>query len=679
MSSARTNVAEDTRAGASSAKPGQQDVQSVIDLYTQGRLAAAEIEALQLIEKFPSAYDVYNLLGIVRAGLEKTNDAVASYVQAITIKPDFAEAHNNLGAILKQLGLLDQAVESYRLALAAKPDFVQAHANLANALRELDKREEAALSYAQALRINPDFTDALSGFAGVLLHVHSVDTLINFKDLVARCFESSEIGDHLVRPVSNTILNLILREFRDTGAITSDDLAGLDPSTGGLLAAHLKSCRITDTDLELLLTGVRSRFLDLSEKGSNRALVKEPELRLLGALAYQGFINEHLWHITDDERSTLDALEARICKEIQDGVAPGEFDLFLLAAYRPLYAIKGIRCWSLEHHGKVDEGLAVFLKHVILEPERERQLGQQMERLTAIDDEISVAVRSQYEENPYPRWDNLVLGKTRSYTRQILKAIAPHQPTLEPASSNPNVLIAGCGTGKHPISSALGYQNCNILAVDLSRTSLAFAKRKAEDLKVPNIRFAQADILNLGDLEESFDIIECGGVLHHMADPEAGLKILLERLKSGGYLRLGLYSELARQSVVKLRQLVSEKAFTPTLQGIREFRHYARESKNPDAIALQQANDFYCTSSIRDLIFHVQEHRFTALQLAGLLSNHKLEFLGFTIEDPLVKSGYLEVFPEDPECLNLENWHRYEQVNVNSFARMYQFWCRKSA
>jgi ubiquinone/menaquinone biosynthesis C-methylase UbiE len=79
------------------------------------------------------------------------------------------------------------------------------------------------------------------------------------------------------------------------------------------------------------------------------------------------------------------------------------------------------------------------------------------------------------------------------------------------------VLIAGCGTGKQPIVSAIGYRNSDVLAVDLSRASLTFAKRKAQELNVENIRFAQADIMRLDVLDERDDVIECAEVLHHMA------------------------------------------------------------------------------------------------------------------------------------------------------------------
>jgi SAM-dependent methyltransferase len=670
-------VVRNIPAQALAAKPSQQDIQRLIALYTAGRLGKAEAKAFQLIEKFPQASVVYNLLGVVQAGLGKAEEAIANYVQAITIKPDFAEAHNNLGVTLKKCGLHEQAAESYRLATVADPDFAQAHNNLGNVLIELGRIEEAAVSHGRAVRLNPDSVYALSVFAKALQYVRSVDGLADFKDLIVLCLESSAIGSGEVRWASQTLLKSSLGKFRNTDAVAPHDLAILDPSTGGLLVTHLKHTLIVDTGLEIFLSGVRSKFLELWPKGGHEAPMKEMGLRLLEAFAYQGFLNEYVWHVTDDENSSLDALEEDISGVIRGGISPGEFDLYLLAAYRPLYEIECIRCWALKHHGDAGAGLKGFLKYVILDSEREQEIGQQMERLTSIDDDISIAVRSQYEENPYPRWDSLFIGKPRIYTEKILGAISPHRPALEPASQAPDILIAGCGTGKHPISSALGYLHSNVLAVDLSKTSLAFAKRKAEELKVPNIRFTQADILKLGELEGIFDIVECGGVLHHMADPEAGLTILLERLKPGGFLSLGLYSELARKNVVQLRQLVSEKAFEPTLQGIREFRLYVRESKNPDAAALQQVNDFYAASGVRDLIFHVQEHRFTIPLISKLLDDHKLEFLGFAIEDPLVKSGYLTQFPDDPDCLDLENWHQFERDNPRTFARMYQFWCRK--
>ena len=89
-------------------------------------------------------------------------------------------------------------------------------------------------------------------------------------------------------------------------------------------------------------------------------------------------------------------------------------------------------------------------------------------------------------------------------------------------------------------------------------SSLAYAKRKTEELGVTNIEYMQADILKLTKLDRQFDIIESAGVLHHMNNPMAGWKVLVDCLRDGGLMKIGLYSELARQSVVAMRLEISQ-------------------------------------------------------------------------------------------------------------------------
>ena len=85
--------------------------------------------------------------------------------------------------------------------------------------------------------------------------------------------------------------------------------------------------------------------------------------------------------------------------------------------------------------------------------------------------------------------------------------------------------------------------------------------------------------------------------------------------------------------------------------------------------------DFYSTSSVRDLLFHVQEHRFTLQKISKILINLNLEFLGF--DDPLIKRNFLEVFPKDKSDISLVNWNKFERNNPNIFIGMYKFWVRK--
>lgn len=203
--------------------------------------------------------------------------------------------------------------------------------------------------------------------------------------------------------------------------------------------------------------------------------------------------------------------------------------------------------------------------------------------------------------------------------------------------------------------------------------------RKAAELNISNIEFAQADILNAGEIDREFDVIESSGVLHHMVDAEVGLKCLLNCLKPGGFIKLALYSELARQDIVELRKRSEGNVPDVSAKGIRDFRRNLQESDPELYGRLAKWNDLHTTSMLRDLLFHVKEHRFTIPQLIAMLDRCGLEFLGFSFGNRNEKAGYLSDFPDDWKCTNLDNWHVFEQKNPSTFRKMYQFWCRKPA
>ena len=184
---------------------------------------------------------------------------------------------------------------------------------------------------------------------------------------------------------------------------------------------------------------------------------------------------------------------------------------------------------------------------------------------------------------------------------------------------NPEILIAGCGTGQHSIGTAARFKSAKILAIDLSLSSLAYAKRKTEEFGIENIEYMQADILDLGQLNKKFDIIESGGVLHHMNNPLAGWKVLKDCLKPGGLMKIGLYSELARQNIIKIKEEIRELSVSSSDTEIRSFRDMIIRSDKDHHKGVLAVPDFYSVSELRDLLFHVQEHRFTIPQLKEYL------------------------------------------------------------
>jgi 2-polyprenyl-3-methyl-5-hydroxy-6-metoxy-1,4-benzoquinol methylase len=190
--------------------------------------------------------------------------------------------------------------------------------------------------------------------------------------------------------------------------------------------------------------------------------------------------------------------------------------LAAVAAYSPLHSLPGATNLLAEQWPPYADDL---LRQQVREPLEEIKDRGAIPVLTPISDETSLKVMRQYEENPYPRW-----------TINPLSALRGRLAADAAAGGGQNILIAGCGTGEHPFDIAQKSPQAKILAVDLSLSSLAYARRKAREEGLRNIEFAQADILNLGGLGRTFDRIEAMGVLHHLADPVAGWRVLLSLL-----------------------------------------------------------------------------------------------------------------------------------------------------
>ena len=347
-----------------------------------------------------------------------------------------------------------------------------------------------------------------------------------------------------------------------------------------------------------------------------------------------------------------------------------------VAAYIPLHELAGAlallaRSWPAP--------VATLLAQQVLAPQEEAALRATIRQLTPIGDGVSQAVQAQYEANPYPRW--LGMGKPRRYASldAYLREMFP-SATFRPLGKTGglDILIAGCGTGQHAIVTAQQHEGARTLAIDLSRASLAYAAAKTRELDVDGIEYAQADIMRLGALEQRFDLIESSGVLHHLADPYAGWRVLLSLLRPGGFMRIALYSEIARWGVVAAREQIARGGYGSTTADIRRFRQELMVADSAAARNLQRFKDFYSTSECRDLLFHTQEHRMTLPQIKDFLAAERLQLLGFEIDRATARQYALR-FPADKAMTDLDQWHAFEQDNTHTFEAMYRFWVQKTA
>lgn len=444
----------------------------------------------------------------------------------------------------------------------------------------------------------------------------------------------------------------------------SDWLARL--AADQLLQALMQSTVVPSPALERLFTGLRHALL----LEADALTPTQATLDFCASLAMQSFFTDYAWFVTEEESVRVSQLRDAIERADEAGTGSDRFmiRLAILGAYQPLHLLDRARDLPRTASDR-PTALAALIRVQVSEPLADRELQRRIPSLTPIADAVSQQVRAQYEAHPYPRWVRAARAPIDARLSRVLRTSAS-------GPSGPDVLVAGCGTGLQSVMAAYRYPGANILAIDLSLTSLAYAWRKSRELGLDNITYRQADILALGDCGRRFHVIESGGVLHHLADPVAGWRILVDLLHPAGIMNIGLYSRLARREVIAARTYIAERGYSPTADGIRRCRHdlLALPEGHPLA-ALRQFRDLYNVSECRDLLFHVQEHHYTLPMIADLLHELGLRFLGFLSLD--CEQDYRRRFPDDPEMTSLQHWHQYEQDHPDTFAGMYNLLVQK--
>lgn len=661
----------------------QGALQAAVTHYQAGRAPQSEALCRQILQAEPGQADALHLLGLLARDFGKTGLAMELVGKAIAARPLFPEAYYHLGLICMEQGRLEEATAHYRHAVSVAPGFLEAHCNLGALLNRQGQPQQALASYLAAIQIR-DILEVKIGLAECFQRLSLSHEMSGVRPLLTRAIaeawrrpeDLAGAAIALIKTHPGMQAGLARMNRAWPSRLSGQELRGTDGFAASLgdelLLRLLENATVCDAELERWLTTLRANLLDAVLR---EGAPDDQPLAFYSALARQCFINEYVFACSAAELSQIDQLKARLLAALDPGATIPALALMAVACYLPLNALPGAQ--ALLSHPWPEPVRAVLLQQ-IEEPLQEELLRAGIPRLTTFDDEVSRQVQQQYEENPYPRWVRPSLFIQPVSLDERLHKLFPRSTFERLGERDPlDVLIAGCGTGQHSTETARRYRHAQVLAIDLSSKSLAYAKRKTRDIGLTSIDYAQADIMQLGALGKSFDLIESVGVLHHLADPVAGWRILLSLLRPRGFMLLGFYSELARGPVVAARRVIAQQGYASTAQDIRRCR---QDLMAPDSAAelkpLATFRDFYGLSECRDLLFHVQEHRYTLPALKAILEELKLDFLGFNAE-PATLNHYRARFPEDALATDLDNWHQYETANPQAFVGMYQFWVQK--
>ncbi|MEM6901819.1 MAG: class I SAM-dependent methyltransferase [Pseudomonadota bacterium] len=450
-----------------------------------------------------------------------------------------------------------------------------------------------------------------------------------------------------------------------------------------LTAALLRHAVLCDPKIEALLAALRHGLLGQDA----------PDIRFLRLIAQQWCLRDYACIVSVPEQALISQVT---------GQTTGQPAVTYLkrALYQDpadwLTAPDGVDAWCDQ---RVDERSAeirlaqTMIRATNMADTLATNDGGMADDTGATDDDSAAdaTVRAQYERHPYPRWIGLTVPEPGS-RRALAWRSDPRGD--DPArklfwqQSPCDVLIAGCGTGRHALMAALGYGPlAKVLAIDISARSLAYAQRMADQdhYNTSNLRFAQADLMGLHNLPDGllpgggFDLIESIGVLHHLADTGAGLAALSQYLKPGGLIQLGLYRKDGRRHVAAARAEIAALGLDPSNDDdIRRFRaHILANPDHPAYAALAHNRDFYSLPGCRDLLLHTRERDIQLQEIEGLLSAAGLEFAGMQMPD-----GVLQAFAKEhgATALNsLDSWHAFEQDRPDLFDAMYRFWAVKAA
>ena len=634
----------------------------------------------------PEDASAHTNLGAALKFIGAVAEAEAEFERAIQLDPENSESLNDLALIRRDQGRLDEAEAQLQRALALRPDDATLHVNLGTVLRRQGRWGEAITSFRQALDLDVGDLDRAQALANSLWGATFLQANAQLWKDLERCLRIEGINHNLLAmPAARVLRNsqqvaplVEAAERGDFGLTAMEVQKGdvLAPLCAEFAILLLQQIVIPDAALEKLFTAVRKSLLELAVVGRLPERLKPQTFDFFCNLARQCFLNEYVYLESAEEEAATESLMAQIDERLrQPEESPPRAAIAILASYRSLdqLATRGI----LEGHEVAarDDAFGQLITQQIRNAAVERTMAEGFAEIGDSGDETSQKVRQQYEENPYPRWTRVARLKSMPL-RALLGDLFPHANLAGlNISAEPDLLVAGCGTGSHAIASALRYRNSKVLAMDLSLASLAYGKRQAEVLGVDRIDWARGDILALDGDARRFDMIDCGGVLHLMREPMVGWRILRDLLKPGGVMKIGVYSKLARADFV---QLGEELAATDNpANSIRSYRYEIIAL--PDDAPLKRVlarHEFYTLSECRDLLFHVEEHRFDLPEIARCLDTLDLEFIGFEMRERAVIDRYRARFPDDPGALNLEKWHQFEIDNPQTFIGMYQFWVR---
>lgn len=676
--------------------------------HEEGKTKAGIQWVRRAIKKRGKHPEYLNSLGELLRASGQLKEAKRQLEAALAKKPGYLAARFNLGRTLSALGDGAGAEAAWREVLRLDPSMMAARRELIRAAALAGCFEAAGEMLREAVRLDPENDELLTELGHVEHRCGRVaPAILHFQAALRVRPENAVARAHLLDALENAELQsadpwwaeFLTDAFLD-GEVEHRKLwvpaMGVLQSQGAQLmtAVTEESCRAWSENRLLLAMLSAVKVSDPTVEDWLRRMrdfaFQSPgdvPISLRIAVADQFLHTDYLYPVPPETRVAFDDRRATVRSYFEGGREAADEEtratifgaLSLLAMVEPLVDRLPEKALSSGLSEAVSPGFQRFLERHLFSPRAVAKVCARRGRARAIDEDgeedVTNRVRAQYEAHPFPRYAS-VPRRAPQALETSLRAECPGLDALPATIDRPRVLVAGCGTGRHPIALALAHPDAEVWAIDLSFASIAYAEHRAETIGVPNLRFAQANLLRLDASAGDFDLIECVGVLHHLAAPEEGWAVLRQRLRPRGIMRVGLYSRLARRGVAAVRAYLEENGIGASPDEMRTFREALMHDAKFEALREGVAHfwDLYNLNELRDLLFHAHEESTSLPEIAALLERQSLRFLGFTALSERTRAQFAkwsEAREEAPSALAA--WNAFEETHPDCFSGMYQF------
>ena len=426
--------------------------------------------------------------------LQRSNnlkEAINLYEKIIDFKPNHAPTLLNLGNLLQQNGNFNKAKYYYEKLLLLDNQNSQLIYNLAIICFNLKDLKNSLYYFDKLIQIDPSIKYLRYNLRNVMRSKNILDLKKKHKELVQDLFLFLFRGkdiDHSA--LSKNVLNFLynkdeLKDLNNKENLLSKNLIKKLINIE-IFHLFLQKTILTENNLEKTLTIIRREIL--LKKNNDNYLKNENHKNFVISLAEQCWLNEYIWFETKNEFTEIKILKEKIEKDFKIN----ELEIAILACYLPLNSLDKINARLINYvsdNAYFNDLINLQLK----EPIKEIELKKDIKSISQFKNKISKEVRKQYETNPYPRWRYCNQLYAINLEHDLNYQIRPNKLNFEKKTEKIDILLAGCGTGKHLINIGK-YDNSNILAIDLSLASIAYAKRKVKEFNYSNIKFLHTDI-----------------------------------------------------------------------------------------------------------------------------------------------------------------------------------------